>query len=332
MKKPFHESSYLAQVRRLRNLARQALGQYPIQVQSIDFINHGENTTFRVQAATGQNYLLRIHRDQYHTKSAIIEELAWLDHLAKKGLSVPKPVLSIKRNRVETVHVPDVGSRNCSVLEWLDGRFLEKSIKPSHMFQVGQLIADLQNNNPQGPVKSRHYWSADGLVGAHPKFGSIDRLSAISKREQNSLIKARRSVLKKLKQFEKKFPKKLGLIHADLHFGNIVLVNKKIAAIDFDDCGYGFFAYDLVIPFLSVQNYLGKKSKHMIPDYKNALLDGYRSKRKWDQYDDEIFSYLVTARKLLMLGWLNSRSDNPKLKKYLVGAVKNTLAHLKRVT
>lgn len=331
MKKPFNQSSYLSQVGRLRKLASTALTQYPIKVKSINFINHGENTTFRIEAVNGQTYLLRIHRNDYHTKSAITEEMAWLSHLAKKGLSVPNPVFSKKRNLVETVDTPDIGSRNCSVFKWIHGGFVRKSAKPSHMFQVGQIIADFQNNTPRGKTKGRQYWTADGLVGANPKFGSIDNLSSISKREQKILIEARKSVLKKLKQFENQFPDRLGLIHADLHFGNIVSMGKKLGAIDFDDCGFGFFAYDLVIPFLSVQNSLGEKKKHLIPAYKKALIDGYKSKRKWDQNDDKIFPYLVTARKLLMLGWLNSRSDNPKLKKHLKGAIRNVLTHLKNI-
>ena len=66
-----------------------------------------------------------------------------------------------------------------------------------------------------------------------------------------------------------------------------------------------------------------------MPVYKKELIDGYKTKRNWDAEDEKIFSSLVTARKLLMLGWLNSRSDNPRLKKYLKTAVKNCLKHLK---
>lgn len=329
MKKPFNQSSYLAQVRRLKNLAGKALAEYPINMKSINFIHHGENTTFRVQGKNGQTYLLRIHRNDYHTKSAITEEMAWLCHLAKKGLSVPNPVLSKRKNLVETVESTDTGSRNCSVFEWIHGRFIGKSVKPRHMFEIGQLLADFQNHTPKGKTKSRQYWTADGLMGSNPKFGSLDKLSSTSTKQQKILTKARKSILKKLKQFENKYPNRQGLIHADLHFGNIVSTGKNLGAIDFDDCGYGFFAYDLVIPYISVQNSLGEKKKHLFPDYKKALIDGYKTKRKWDSDDETIFPYLVTARKLLMLGWLNSRSDNPRLKKHLKGAVKNALLHLK---
>lgn len=329
MKKPFHQASYLEQVARLRKLARKALEEYPIKVKSINFINHGENTTFRILAKSGQTYLLRIHRQDYHTKSAIIEELTWLHHLAKKGLSVPNPVLSKKENMVETIESHETGSRNCSVFKWIHGSFIRKSVKPRHMFEIGQLLGDLQNHTPKGPTKNRQYWTADGLVGSTPKFGSIDKLHSTTSSEQKILNRARKLIFKKLKAYENKHPDRQGLIHADLHFGNIVSTDKGLGAIDFDDCGFGFFAYDLVMPFVSAQNSLGESKKHLFPQYRKALIDGYKTKRKWDDDDEAIYTQLITARKLLMLGWLNSRSDNPRLKQHLKHAVKKALAHLK---
>lgn len=39
-----------------------------------------------------------------------------------------------------------------------------------------------------------------------------------------------------------------GLIHADLHHGNLLLHEGALTAIDFDDCAYGSFAFDLAMP------------------------------------------------------------------------------------
>jgi Ser/Thr protein kinase RdoA (MazF antagonist) len=36
-----------------------------------------------------------------------------------------------------------------------------------------------------------------------------------------------------------------GLIHGDLHFGNVVFSTNGIHAIDFDDCGFGYWVYDI---------------------------------------------------------------------------------------
>lgn len=330
MNTEFNKATYLSQVRRLRNLAQVALSDYPLKPKNIHFIHHGENTTFRVECGGGENYLLRIHRNDYHTKAAIQEELAWLSHLRGVGLSVPQPIAAEHGQFVSSAFHTDVGvTRNCSVFRWIDGKFIEKSLRPKHLFMVGQIIGDLQNFSKHSRAKHRHYWSADGLLGQKAKFGSIDSLAQIALKQQKLISTARKIVLRKLKAFEARHPKRMGLIHADLHFGNILSTGQSLGAIDFDDCGYGFHAYDLVIPLLSVQGLLGEKEKQKVPKFKEALINGYCTKRSWDKEDEAIYPYLMTARKLLMLGWLNSRSDNPRLCKHLKGAVDRATKHLK---
>lgn len=330
MKTPFEQASYLAQVRRLRALAEAAVLRYPIRAERIHFINHGENTTFRVEASRGRKYLLRIHRRDYHTKAAIQEELAWLALLAKEGLHVPRPVPSRQGHLVETVSSASVGAeRNCCLFEWVEGRFIEQSLSPSHMKLLGRVTAELQSLTPRGGTKKRRYWTAEGLVGAHSKFGSIDALAGIRRDQQKVISAARKQVHGRLERFEKRFPNRMGLIHADLHFGNVLSAGGGLGVIDFDDCGHGFHAYDLVVPYLSAGHILGARGKKRLPAYKEALISGYASRASWDTEDDAVFGDLVTARKLTMLGWLNSRSDNPRLKKRLKGAVSGVLEYLR---
>lgn len=82
---PFHQASYQAQVRRLRQLAIEALKLYPIQAAKLDFIHHGENTTYKVTAQNGSRYLLRVARPDYHTLPALNEEMKWLRSIHHKG-------------------------------------------------------------------------------------------------------------------------------------------------------------------------------------------------------------------------------------------------------
>lgn len=330
MNPPFAQASYLAQVRRLRQLAATALTKFSIAVRAIEFIHHGENATFCIYARNGRKYLLRVHRSDYHTKPAIQEELAWLEFLSwHEFLAVPKPVRSKNGELLETVTDAQTGlTRNCCVFEWIEGRFVGKGVKPTHLFEVGQVLAELQLQVPRKAVRHRKYWSAEGLAGKTTKFGSVDALNGVSAKHQHAITRARDLVFKKLRGFESRYPERQGLIHADLHFGNILSVKGHLGAIDFDDCGYGFYAYDLVIPYLSVEGLVGPKEP--LSEYREALLTGYATKRAWDRHDEEIYHYLVTARKLLMLGWLNSRSDNPRLKKLLKGAVKRALNHIQK--
>jgi Ser/Thr protein kinase RdoA (MazF antagonist) len=325
--RPFFTISYLAQVRRLRRFAYEVLERYRIKVQLVEFINHGENATFKVTAGRGKKYLLRVHRNDYHCREAIGEELAWLTNLAESGEHVPVPVVSGNGHVVETVSMPELDlSRHCSLFEWVDGRFIEKSVKHGTMRKIGELLARLQNRAPK--TRYRRYWDAEGLLGAGAKFGSIDALAGVLRKEQQIITSARETTLAILHRYQNRFPERTGLIHADLHFGNLLATNSGLGAIDFDDCGHGFHVYDLVIPCLSVANILGESRKGELPAFKMALFDGYRSIRAFDGEDEALFPHLLTARRLLMLGWMNSRSDNPRIRQQFRAAVDRSLKHI----
>lgn len=322
----FEQSSYATQVRRLRAFAQAAIQSFDVDVAAIKFINHGENATFKVTGKNGEKYLLRIHRKGYHTKEAILEELRWLEHLSRKKIRAPQPVRSKVRKHIVEVDAPGIGVRNCDLLRWTEGRFLSKSISESDMFKIGRLIADLQRNRPKS-TSHRWYWTSEGLVGDNPKFGSIDHIPSITINEQKKLTSARRKIFSRLKVYEKRFPEKMGLIHADLHFGNLLKTpSGEIAAIDFDDCGYGFLVYDLVIPLVAIEYHLQLHERfHKYADLKKALLCGYTGGAKLTQSDRQALQDLILARKLSMVGWLGTRSDNPKLKKRLNAFVAKTL-------
>lgn len=325
---PFAEASYRSQVSRLRRLAAVALAKYPLYVRRLEFIHHGENTTFKVTAREGR-FLLRIHRNGYHTPSAIGEELQWLALLSKKGLKVPAPLKSRAGRLLETAAHPLVpAAREVCVFKWTEGSRGGGRLRPELMFEVGRLLGRIQNETPRAKPRHRVYWNADGLVGRSPKFGPIDRIKGATPAQQKLISRVRLRTYRKLKWFEKTFPRRLGLIHADLHFGNLLKTRDGIAAIDFDDGGYGFHAYDLAIPLVGAER-LMKKKKLNREALKSALIAGYKTERAWDRYDDEILPVLITARKLLMLGWLNSRTDNPRLAAFLPTAIKSAVGDLK---
>ena len=327
----FSEASYLAQVRRLRDLAQQALRLYAFRVESCRFLSHGENTTFKITANGGRQFLLRIHRNDYHSRDGIVEELRWLQELSDDPLLVvPMPVLSKRGELVERVHVSGVGeSRHCSLLEWVDGRFINKSLSRAHMERVGEAIGRLHKVARHRGAVDRPRWNAEGLVGLHSELGSVENLPGISSGDQRIISNGRRRTLRKLQRFETRFPHKQGMIHADLHFGNMLLSRGRIAMIDFDDCGFGFHAYDLVVPIRSAEFILRKKRKREIPGFKDALFTGYCRECDWDRDDEEIFSHMVSARALALLAWFNSRSDNPGLRKHFKRVAANVVKHFR---
>jgi len=163
----------------MRQLAQEALNSYGLSDAHLKLLRQAGNTLFRVREGyrlpmnqdeiylPGQ-YMLRIHVPGYQTSEAIELELAWLAAMRRNAdLPVPEPVLTQDGSLLAQVSLPGIpGQRNCSLLRWLRGRFLQKDIQPHHYRAQGQLMARLHDHAahwlpPPGLVKRKFDW--DGL-------------------------------------------------------------------------------------------------------------------------------------------------------------------------
>jgi len=273
MKDEFNSATYLSQVRRLTSLAKDALKEFSVKKYELKFINHGENTTFKILTKK-QNFLLRIHCRSHRSQLAFLEELKWLDFLSKRtSIPVQKPVQTKSGRYLVKINNSKVGHfRYCDLLEWQNG-YIKNKKAPTTFFEVGNLIGKLQCNT----IKSKHrfYWDTNGLLGKKATLGGVAALAAEYPKHIDELNLLRRQLFKKVKSYEKKNSDKLSLIHADLHFGNMIWRKNTICPIDFDDCGYGLNMYDLAVTLAQSSRYFDRVGKKESLKSKEALLDGY---------------------------------------------------------
>ncbi len=325
--RPFKEASYKEQISRLRSFGLEVLKQFPVQVGSVRLLNHGENTTFKVRDVRGKCYVLRIHRQGYHTKAAILEELKWTQSLKNiPGIHVPVPRLSRKSSLVVSASSPLLdGERHCDLFVWIPGRFKNKNINERDLFLLGKTIAKihLQKFKP----KHRLYWDSEGLLGKTPKFGPILMPKFATAQQRTVVRRGHVKILNKIRAYEEKFPERMGMIHADLHFGNLLWGNSSLGVIDFDDSGYGFRIYDLAVTSWAIRwrkSFSDEKKATLI----RRLKEGYSSLIPMDKYDDDFLELLIIARELVMFGWLQSRMDNPKIRPYMKISLKRNVESL----
>src|SRR4051812_14230964 len=93
MEHPLEQLSRRSQISRWRRLAETALAAYDLPAPQLTLIAHRFNTTFQVDTATGERYVLRIHRAGTPTVASVGAELAWLAALRRDiDLEVPDPV------------------------------------------------------------------------------------------------------------------------------------------------------------------------------------------------------------------------------------------------
>lgn len=289
--KSFDDLTYLGRIRRLRQLAQAALAAYGLSDARLSLLRVSANALFRVWEAsptlTGQSdrytpgqYLLRVHFPGLQTPEALEMELAWQAAMCREaGLPVPEPVPARDGSLLPEVTIPGIpGPRHCSLLRWLNGRLIQKNIRPAHYRAQGQLLARLHNfsakwQSPAGIRKKTYDW--DGLFRDDSGTGiPASEAWAYLPGEYLQPFQVVASKIKQVMEAWGKNPAIYGLIHGDLCLSNNVLfLGGEARAIDFDDSGFGYYEYDLGVALGDCQE------DAALPLFREALLEGYTQVR-----------------------------------------------------
>jgi Ser/Thr protein kinase RdoA (MazF antagonist) len=290
--KPFDDLNRTAQFRRLTPLARCALLDYDLGEVSLSALQYIQNATWGVQSCGGQRYVLRVHAPRRHGTAAIRSELLWLEALSTgAGFVVSTPVRA-RGGRLWTiasaVGVPE--PRVCTLLTWVPGRFGRRRRTPAMLHKIGGLMAPLHEHARQfrtPPSFVRPRWDHRGLFARRAETArGWDRLSPRQKELFETVAGRMATVTCRLGTGRDVF----GLIHGDLIFPNVLFHRGEARPIDFDDCVFGYFLYDMAILLDRIE---------MRPDYRalrGALLDGYRRVRPLPEEQEAYLDLFLLAR------------------------------------
>ena len=319
--KPYIDLSYGGQIKRLKQLAKIALQDYGLDAQ-LTTLAHRENTTFKV-TTHNNSYALRIYRHNKHGIEEIESELIWLTSiLGETDLIVARPILT-KHNSLFTIATtPGISDRCCVLFQWLPGSFVKTKFTNKKMKQIGQFLAKLHNHSQKfvfPPDFSRPTWDENGLLGSFPLDLPIEsKISLADRKVLDSAALKIRQDLAKLDKNEKSF----GLIHGDLHFGNCKFHYSTIQVLDFDDCAWGYYLYDLAITLY----YLRRLEN--FDALRTSLLSGYQAERSLPQQYEFYLEAMIAARRLNLMRDLFDRQDNPKLKAIVPQFINSTIKQM----
>lgn len=271
------------------------------------------NLVFRVGTRRG-DFLLRIHSNDYHDARAIESELAWVAALGE-SMRAPESVPA-NGGRAIAIDLPELGRRTCTLLRWVEGRragpFGERAFE-----ELGALFARLHDHSatwtpPRGFRRPR--WDAGALRRYWFRPHDDRGWHGLPKRHRDRFARA----FDRMEELEAKLPREhFGLVHADLHRGNVIRAGGFVP-IDFDDCGYACRIYDFAVP-------LASEERTSTSAASRALVRGYRRVR---ELPDDLLRHLdvyVAARAvavvLFLRGWaLEDARFTPRIAKYVEAA------------
>ena len=316
----FEDLSTAAQVRRLRATAVDALSRYPLSVERMRLLNHGYNTTFRVDASDGRRFALRLNVNSRRTLANIRGEMAWLAALATDtDLSVPTPQRSMDGELIVEVHSADLGRNLPAMLfSWLPGRDVWDGATTEHMHAVGRAAARLHLHAEPWTLPA----NADLPLIDTPL---IDVPNHIDSLEHPLLTPERREVIDTAFRVTQRAYDELfagaspHVLHADLHNGNLKWCRGRLHVFDFDDSGIGLSMQDLAIAA-----YYLRDDAHL----EAAMIEGYQQVRALPTYTEAQYEAVVASRNLILLNDVFV-TVNPEYRAMLPQYVPNSVIKLR---
>ncbi len=285
-------------------LAKKATGNYALPDHlDVKLINLSENATYKVEAPDGQRWALRIHRDGYHSKAAIASELAWLMDLRESGVVVtPKPVKGLNGEIIQ-----EISGRHIVLSDWEAGAepgIDQDLVKPFEI--LGEVTARMHAHARRWKRPGyfeRLTWNFETALGENKPHWGRWRDGMGVDGEKAKLFQRTVDLIGKRLDTYGQSSDRFGLIHCDLRLANLLIDGDNVKAIDFDDCGFGWYMYDAATPLSFYEH------EHQAPTLIEAWKTGYRRAGNLPKADEAEIPTFVMFRRLLLVAWIGSHSE-----------------------
>jgi Ser/Thr protein kinase RdoA (MazF antagonist) len=289
--------------------ARAALGPFGFSPAArLSLLSLSENATYQIDdpdgggPGDGRAAVLRVHRTGYHQPGAVASELAWLQALrADEGLRTPAVFPAPDGREVVDIQLGPV-TRQAVLFEWLPGTEPPADQLPEKFELLGEICARMHRHSrawarPASFV--RFSWDFDTCVGATPRWGRWQDGVGVGPEELATLSRAADLMRDRLLRFGSG-SERFGLIHADMRLANLLVSGPDIQVIDFDDCGFGWFLFDLGASLSFIEH------DPRVPELCDAWLRGYRTVLPLPDADAAEIPTFVLLRRLQLVAWVGS--------------------------
>ncbi|MFM6967053.1 MAG: phosphotransferase enzyme family protein [Rhodoluna sp.] len=220
------------QIASLDGCLRRSMVQYDIGDYEAESIDHEFNSTFRIIAADGTKFALRININSNRTIENLNAEVHWIS--AIRSVKVPKPMINVEGVAVSSGwHEATDRQLNAVLYTWLEGEEPGDDPTESQLYALGAAMAKLHIESadlalPLGaelPVYQDVLWGAEDFLTS-----PTSTLTDEEKQIVAGVFAEVAAVLMELGEGQRLQP-----IHADLHPWNAMWHEGEIAVFDFDD-------------------------------------------------------------------------------------------------
>jgi Ser/Thr protein kinase RdoA (MazF antagonist) len=294
---------------RLQEVAEDALAQYDFSRDAeVSILHVSENATYRVDDPTsGRAAVMRVHRLGYHSHEAVMSELQWMTSLREAG-AINSPAVIPTTDGRWIVSTEEPGSdepRKSVMFEFVPGTQPNQDHLVESFEVRGEMTARMHAHTrawQPPPGFTRHHWDYEAAFGPAPRWGRWQDAPGVGPPEHAVLQRADDTLRRRLAAFGKGRDR-YGLVHTDLRAGNLIVDGETTTVIDFDDCGFSWYLYDL-------GGALGFIENHPIVDAMvESWVRGYRRVLTLPDADVGEIPTFVLYRRMTLLAWSGSHPN-----------------------
>lgn len=269
---PFDELPDTEKTERHELLARKALATYGLADAELRLLRQSANVVFRVQADDGRWTLRMCSPGRDH--KLLMRELLWLVALCRDtDAKVPEPVIMRSGDLFRSVSMPGLsGFRACMLFRWVHGQFADDELTAKHLEAVGVLTAKLHKHAVtfRWPEELEPVRVSAEMVGSHIPLAMLK--SRCSQGDAELLLSIIPIIQRTMRSLGEGHDV-AGVIHGDLHLGNILFHEGVAGGIDFECVQWNHYAYDIATMFNALNGHAD------IEELKAAYVAGYSTIR-----------------------------------------------------
>ncbi|WP_377294387.1 phosphotransferase enzyme family protein [Rhizobium sp. SG2393] len=297
----------------LTRLAAGVRGLAPVWAVSDDadlrLLTISENATFLFDdPAAERKVIVRVHRPDYHSEAEILSELAWIDALRAEGVvATPKPLAAADGGLLQRFSDGE-SLRHAVAFEHMTGSEPDAETDLVKWYgALGEINARLHGHSrrwrrPAGFV--RKTWDFDRIIGAGAHWG--DWREALGLDAQGRAVLERMHVLLQAQTAAYGMGNdRFGLVHCDMRAANLLVEGERLGVIDFDDCGFSWFAYDFAAAISFIEH------DPVVPALMEAWLEGYRRTAPLAPEQVAALPMFIMLRRMQLTAWIASHAETP---------------------
>jgi len=223
-----------------------------------------------------KKYILRIYRSDWRSEQEIQFELELLAFLGAENMPVATPLSTTTGELCSQIDAPE-GKRIAALFTYAEGHTPGKEITLEQSALLGKVVANVHGATEQfETTSSRQILDIPYLLDE-----SIIAISQFLDAEAQNYLNTLQNRLVKELPYLPQVGGAYGICIGDVNSTNFHISNKNnITLFDFDQCGYGYRAFEIGKFISSIGS---AKEKHQIS---KAFLEGYERVRKLS--DDEL--------------------------------------------